>query len=156
MRSCFPDAGARRNRSADAVQVAILLAVSIAIAPQLQFRPQMLTFATNERAPRGSLARYNYRGSAAVWLAIPMTRALGLTSMEVFIIGLTALGTFSVVRWHRIFLEGRRFAPWGCCSLTIATSHRIPATLATPYGSAPGEPSRTAMTNPRTREIIAT
>lgn len=132
------------------VQVAILLAVSIAIAPQLQFRPQMLTFALMS-ALLAILARYNYRGSAAVWLAIPIL-ALWANLHGGFIIGLTALGTFSVVSLAQDFFEGRDLRR-GLLLLTIAIAS-IPATLATPYGFGTWRAVAHAMTNPRTREII--
>ncbi len=146
----FLTLGLAETEAAMTVQVAILLAVSIAIAPQIQFRPQMFTFALMS-ALLAILARYNYRGSAAVWLAIPIL-ALWANLHGGFIIGLAALGTFSVVSLTQDFFEGRDLRG-GLLLLTIAIAS-ILATLATPYGFGTWRAVAHAMTNPRTREII--
>jgi hypothetical protein len=142
--------GLAETEAAMTVQVAILLTVSVAIAPQVQFRPQIFTYALMS-ALLAILARYAYQGSVAVWLSIPML-ALWANLHGGFIIGLGALGTFSVISLVRDFFEGRDLRR-GLLLPTIALAS-IPATLATPYGFGTWRAVTHAMTNPRTRDII--
>ena len=132
------------------IQFAILLATSIAIAPQMQFRPQLFTFVLMS-ALLAILARYTYRGRAPVWLAIPVL-ALWANLHGGFIAGLGVLGTFSTIVLLQDLFEGRG-SRRGLKLLAILIASTL-ATLATPYGIGTWQTVAHAMTNPRTREVI--
>ncbi|HLI80699.1 MAG TPA: hypothetical protein VKV03_12000, partial [Candidatus Binataceae bacterium] len=146
----FLTLGLAESRASMMIQIAILLAASVAVAPQMQFRPQMFTFALMS-ALLALLARYTYRSVAAVWLAIPML-ALWANLHGGFIIGLATLGTFTAVSFAQDVFEGRG-ARRGLL-LTAITLASILVTLVTPYGFETWHGVAHAMTNPRTREII--
>jgi len=131
-------------------QLAGLLWVSVIIAPQMQFRPQMFTFALTS-ALMALLARYTYRGSAPIWLAVPMLAAWANLHGG-FIAGVVALGLFSIVSIAQDQMEDHRGRPswwlpaiFGACVL---------ATLATPYGIGTWRAVAHALANPATRDVI--
>ncbi len=132
------------------VQFAILIAASAPLATHLQFRPQIFTFALMS-CLLAILSRYNYRGRAPVWLAIPML-AVWANLHGGFIMGLAALGTFTAVVFVQDLLLGRgmRRAAW-LCAITAASTI---ATLATPYGVGTWQAVIHALANPHTRTTI--
>jgi hypothetical protein len=132
------------------VQFAILIAASVPLATQIQFRPQIFTFALMS-ALLAILSRYNYRGRAPVWLAIPIL-ALWANLHGGFIMGLAALGTFTAVVFAEDLVLGRgmRRAMW-LLAITAASSI---ATLATPYSIGTWQAVIHALANPHTRTAI--
>jgi len=132
------------------LQLGLLVAASVAIAPQMQFRPQLFTFVMMS-ALLAILARHTYRGLAALWLAIPMF-ALWANLHGGFVVGLATLGIFSTVVLIQDLLEGRRpKRGLTMCAIFIASTL---VTLATPYGIGAWQAVAHSMTNPRTREVI--
>jgi hypothetical protein len=77
------------------LQLAIVLAAAIAIAPQMQYRPQLFSFVLMA-VLLAILTRYIFRRGARLWLTIPMF-ALWANLHGGFIVGLATLGTFSAV-----------------------------------------------------------
>ncbi len=132
------------------VQFAILIAASAPLATHLQFRPQIFTFALMS-CLLAILSRYNYRGRAPVWLAIPML-ALWANLHGGFIMGLAALGAFTAVVFVQDLAARRpmRRAMW-LCAITAASTM---ATLATPYGVGTWQAVIHALANPHTRTTI--
>ena len=132
------------------VQFAILIAASVPLATHLQFRPQIFTFALMSSL-LAILSRYNYRGRAPVWLAIPIL-AVWANLHGGFIMGLAALGTFTAVVFAQDLVLGRgmRRAMW----LLAITAASTIATLATPYGVGTWQAVIHALQNPHTRTAI--
>ncbi len=132
------------------VQFAILIAASAPLATHLQFRAQIFTFALMS-ALLAILSRYNYRGRAPVWLAIPIL-AMWANLHGGFIMGLAALGTFTAVVFAQDLILGRgmRRAMW----LLAITAASTIATLANPYGVGTWQAVIHALGNPHTRTAI--
>jgi hypothetical protein len=132
-------------------QLMILLAASVAIAPQMQFRPQIITFAMMSGL-MAILTRYTYRGKA------PLSAALLILLFWAnlhggFIVGLGALGTFSAVRLTKDIFAGRGARP-GMILLAITAASAI-VTMVTPYGIGTWHAVGQAIANPHTREVIS-
>lgn len=132
------------------VQFAILIAASAPLAMHLQFRPQIFTFALMSSI-LAILSRYNYRGRAPVWLAIPIL-ALWANLHGGFIMGLAAMGTFTAVVLVQDLLARRGMRR--AMSLAAITAASTIATLATPYGVGTWQAVIHALANPHTRTII--
>src|SRR5271166_6941448 len=78
------------------LQFGMLVAASIAIAPQMQFRPQLFSFAMIAGL-LAILTRYTYRGEAPLFALVPMFWLWANLHGE-FTIGIAALAGFTVVR----------------------------------------------------------
>ncbi|HEY9156453.1 hypothetical protein [Candidatus Binatus sp.] len=74
------------------VQAAILLVVALILAPVMQFRPQLFDFFALS-AIIALLARHNWRGSARLWIAIPIV-AIWSNFHGGFFIGFVAIGVY--------------------------------------------------------------
>ncbi len=74
------------------VQAAILLVVALILLPAMQFRPQLFDFIALS-AIIALLARHNWRGSAPLWIAIPIV-AIWSNFHGGFFIGLVAMGVY--------------------------------------------------------------
>lgn len=133
-----------------AVQAAVLIAAAVIIGPQLQFRPQLFTFALMS-ALLALLARRNYRGSSQLWLAVPIL-ALWANLHGGFIIGLAALAAFSAAATLEDRITGRRWRRPAVLWLTTALATL--ATLATPYGVGTWDAVVHALANPVTHYAI--
>jgi hypothetical protein len=132
------------------IQFAILIAASAPLAMHLQFRPQIFTFVLMSSI-LAILSRYNYRGRAPVWLAIPIL-AVWANLHGGFIMGLAALGTFTAVVFVQDLADGRGMRrAMGLLAVTIASTI---ATLATPYGVGTWQAVIHALANPHTRTTI--
>jgi len=142
--------GLAETQAAPTAQIAIVLGVGVTIGPQMQFRPQMFTFALMS-ALIAILARYTYRGYARVWLAIPIM-ALWANLHGGFIAGLATLGTFSVIVVIQDWLAGTGLGRG--VQLLVVLGLSTVATLATPYGYGTWQAVVHAIANPRTRQII--
>ena len=113
------------------VQSGVLMAVALALLPQMQFRPQLFTFMFMA-ALLLILARDNYRGHAPVWLLAPMMM-LWVNLHGGFIIGLAVIAAYGGVAGLQDLLEGRGWRrPLRFAAITGAAAA---ATLATPYGT---------------------
>ena len=132
------------------LQFGILVAAGIAIAPQMQFRPQLFSFAMIAGL-LAVLTKYTYRGTAPLPFVIPMLW-LWANLHGGFIVGLAALATFSAVRMTTDLLGGR--GPWVGAKLLAILAASTLATFVTPYGLGTWRAVGHAMTNPHTREII--
>jgi hypothetical protein len=132
------------------LQFGILVAASIAIAPQMQFRPQVFSFAMTAGL-LAILTRYTYRGEAPLLVLIPMLW-LWANLHGGFIIGLAALATFSTVRMTTD-LCGSRGAWVGARLFAILAASTV-VTLVTPYGLGTWNAVGHALTNPHTRAVI--
>ncbi len=75
-----------------AVQAATLLMVAMILAPVMQFRPQLFDFVALA-AIIALLARHNWRGSAPLWIAIPVV-AVWSNLHGGFFLGLVAIGVY--------------------------------------------------------------
>lgn len=132
------------------LQFCVLLLASLALAPQVQFRPQLFTFVLLS-ALIALLARYQYRGRAPLWLAIPML-ALWANLHGGFVMGLAALGIFSAAVLAQDLYRGRGFRR--AAMLLAITAASALATLATPYGIGTWRAVLHALGNPYTRQVI--
>jgi hypothetical protein len=133
------------------LQLLLILAAGLALSGQIQFRPQLFTFAFLS-VLMTLMARYNYRGRAALWLAIPML-ALWANLHGGFIVGIASLGLFTIViaaedlRDHR----GLRRALYPGAVTVVS----IAATLLNPYGIGMWYAVAHALTNPFTRGAVS-
>jgi len=133
-----------------AVQAAVLIAAAVIIGPQLQFRPQLFTFALMS-ALLALLARRNYRGSSQLWLAVPIL-ALWANLHGGFIVGLAALSAFGAAATLEDRITGRRWRRPVVLWLTTALATL--ATLVTPYGVGTWDAVVHALANPVTHYAI--
>ncbi len=111
-------------------QLKLLMIAALALWPQIQFRPQLFTFALLA-ALLAILARDNYRGGARLWLIPPMM-ILWSNLHGGFIIGIVALAAYAGVAGFTDLIAGRglrRAMPLGLLT-AIATI----ATFVTPFG----------------------
>ena len=131
-------------------QFAILLVAAIAIAPQMQFRPQLFSFAMLS-VVLAILTKYTYRGNAPLLGLIPILW-LWANLHGGFIVGLAALATFSIVRMTTDVLGGR--GPWVGARLLAILGASTLVTLITPYGLGTWRAVGQAIANPHTREVI--
>jgi hypothetical protein len=132
------------------LQLGILVAAAIAVAPQMQFRPQLFSFAMTAGL-LAILTRYTYRGKAPLLVLIPMLW-LWANLHGGFIIGLAALGTFSLMRLTTDLFGGR--GPWVGARLFAILAASIAVTLLMPYGLGTWQAVGHALGNPHTSEVI--
>ncbi len=112
------------------VQLGTLTVTSVGLVMQMQFRPQLFTFLFFA-ATLAMLARHNYRGSAPLWLTIPIMALWGNLHGG-YIIGIGTLGTYTAVVGAQDLLAGRG---WGrVWRLGLITGLGTMATLISPYG----------------------
>jgi uncharacterized membrane protein len=132
------------------IQFAILISSAVTMNVQMQFRPQMFTFAMLSGLIY-LLAREVYRGGARLWLAIPML-AVWANLHGGFILGLATLAIYAVVSGMQDFFAGRSFANFTrLISITLLATF---ATLATPYGIGTWRAVLHALANPFTRIVV--
>jgi len=136
--------------SSTLVQFAVLIGTAVVIKPPLQFRPQSCTFALLAVLIL-LLTRDAYRRTGRLWLAIPIL-ALWANLHGGFIMGIAALGTYSVVSGLQEVIAGR--GGWRAARLAAITCAAILATLATPYGFGTWRAVAHALGNPYTRVIV--
>ena len=112
------------------VQMAVMVVVTICIVPEMQFRPQIFTYAFLS-ATMWLIARDNFRGRSPLWIAIPLVVAWSNLHGG-FVTGIAALGVYSGVTGVTDWYEGRGLARG--TRLDTITAAAILASLATPYG----------------------
>lgn len=126
----FLAAGLSETGAGATMQLCTLMCASVALMLEMQFRPQLFTYMLFV-ALLLILARHNYRGSARVWLAIPIM-ALWANLHGGFVIGIGTLGiyTAAVGMQDLIAEKGLKRA----LRLALITVAATLATLATPWG----------------------
>ena len=132
------------------LQMNLLLLASLAIMPQMQFRPQIFSFALMA-ATIALLARDTYRGRAPLWLMVPIM-TLWANLHGGFIMGIATLLIYASVTGAVELAQYRNYARGLRLSLLAVTS--ILATLVTPYGIDTWTTVIHALRNPVTRIAI--
>jgi hypothetical protein len=132
------------------IQFAILIAAAVSIAPQIQFRPQIFTFAMLA-ALIYILARDAYGRGARLWLAIPML-AVWANLHGGFIVGIAALAIYTTVSIVQDIVDRRGASR--ALRLGGVTVLATLATLATPYGIGTWRSVLRALFDPYTRIVI--
>jgi hypothetical protein len=126
----FLAAGLSETGASATVQLYALMCTSIALILEMQFRPQLFTYLLFA-AVLMILAGHNYRGSARVWLAIPIM-ALWANLHGGFVIGIATLGVYTaVVGMQDIIAQKGSNRALRLALITLAATL---ATLATPWG----------------------
>jgi hypothetical protein len=116
--------------AAVSIQLPILLASAIGLAPFVQYRPQLFTFLFTS-ALLAVLARENYRRTAPLWLAIPIC-LLWANLHGAFFVGLGILATYTTGAGAADLIAGRGL--WRGIRLGAITIAVALATLVNPYG----------------------
>ncbi len=132
------------------LQVWLLLVASISIAPQIQFRPQLFSFAA-WAVLLAILTKFTYRGRAPLLAVVPLL-CLWANLHGSFIIGLAVLGIFTAMRMTTDLLGGRG-PRVGMKLLAILVASTL-ITIVTPYGFGTWHAVAHAMVNPHTRAVI--
>jgi hypothetical protein len=130
------------------LQAAVLIVVSVALMPLIQFRPQLYTYIFLA-ALMALLARENYRRRAPLWLAVPML-ALWANLHGGFVIGVAVLALYSGVVAIESLLGRRGYTR--SAHLFAVTLASAVATLANPYGLHAWSHVLGALNNPVTRK----
>lgn len=143
--------GAAETGASINVQLVVLTIAGIGLAPMVQFRPQLFDF----MCLSGLLllmARDRYRGSAPLWIALPIM-VLWANAHGGFFVGLAALAVYAAVVGMEDLAAGRglRRAGW-LGSLTVVA---VLATLVTPFGLGLWGAVAHSMRNPLTRAVIS-
>lgn len=102
---CFIVLAESETAAPAVVQAAILLIVALILAPAMQFRPQLFDFIALS-AIIALLTRHNWRGSAPLWIAIPIV-AVWSNFHGGFLIGLVAMGVYGATTLLSDILAGR-------------------------------------------------
>jgi hypothetical protein len=113
-----------------AVQFNTLGVAAVALMPQMQFRPQLFTFLLFAGL-LAILARHNYRGSAPLWLVIPLMALWGNVHGG-YLIGIATLAAYAGVVGVQDLCAGRGLGR--CLKLGLLTILGALATLISPYG----------------------
>lgn len=132
------------------VQFGVLLYCAVVVKPQLQFRPQMFTFALLAGVI-WLLTRDTYRRTGKVWIAVPIL-ALWANLHGGFIMGIAALVIYAAVAGAQDLLAGRGWRRE--LELTGISIAAALATLATPYGINIWKAVAHALRDPYTRSVI--
>jgi hypothetical protein len=134
------------------LQFAILLISAVTIAPQIQFRPQVFSFALLS-ALIYMLTREAYgRRRAPLWLAVPML-AIWANLHGGFILGIATLAVYSATAAVQDVVDRRGTAR--ARRLGAITGASALVTIATPYGIGTWHAVLQALFNPYTRIVVA-
>ena len=143
------DALAQTGASASS-QMNLLVITAVAISPQIQFRPQLFSFALMA-ATIALLARDTYRGRSPLWLMIPIMMVWANLHGG-FIMGIATLLIYAAITAVSELIQHR-----GCARslrLSVLAIASILATLVTPYGIGTWTTVIHALRNPVTRIAI--
>jgi hypothetical protein len=132
-------------------RMGVLAVASIALVPQMQFRPQMFTWVLMAALAAG-IARDNYGRKAPLWLCVPGF-ALWANLHGGFFVGLVALAVYSAVVSMQDVAGGRGFRRG--VTLGAITIASLLATLLTPFGIGTWSTVLHSLTNPMTREVVS-
>ena len=113
-----------------AVQLNTLMCAAVALILEIQFRPQLFTYLLFA-AVLMILARHNYRGSAPIWLMIPIM-ALWANLHGGFVIGIGTLGIYTAVVGMQDLIAEKGLKR--TLRLALVTLAGTLGTLATPWG----------------------
>lgn len=133
------------------IQFAVLMADAIAMIPQMQFRPQLFTFALMAALMAG-LTRDNYGRRVPLWLAVPGL-ALWANLHGGFIIGLVSLALYTGVCGLLDVMAGRGMKR--AVELGAITAAGALATFATPAPIGTWDTVLHSLNNPMTRQVMA-
>ena len=142
--------GLAETGASPSLQLCALVAATVVITPYTQFRPQLFTFVLFS-AMLALLARHTYRGSARLWLVIPIM-ALWANLHGGFIVGIITLTLYAGANALDDLIAGRPLERGMRLALTAVAG--ILATLLTPYGTNTWLAVLHALTNPVTRSVI--
>jgi hypothetical protein len=123
-------AGLSETGASATVQLYTLMCTSVALTLEMQFRPQLFTYLLFA-AVLMILARHNYRGSARVWLAIPIM-ALWANLHGGFVIGIGTLGIYTAVVGIQDLIAEKNLKR--ALRLALITLGATVVTLVTPWG----------------------
>jgi hypothetical protein len=132
------------------VQLNIFALAAVGMLPQMEFRPQLFTFAMIA-ATLAILARHNYSRAAPLWLLIPMM-ALWANVHGGFIMGLAVIVLYAATISIDDLMSGAGLQRGSRLS-AIAIAAFV-ATMATPYGLETWSPVLHALRNPMTRIAV--
>jgi hypothetical protein len=110
-----------------AVQAIILMVTALILVPAMQFRPQIFDFLALS-AIVAMLCRHNWRGSAPLWIAIPLV-AIWSNLHGGFFIGLIAMGVYGAATLLQDIYLGR--APRRGLVILAITAAAAASTLCT-------------------------
>ena len=147
----FAASGLAETGASIVVQLALLGIAASALMPQIQFRPQIFTFALFA-AELAMLARDNYRRPVRLWLIVPMM-ALWANLHGGFIVGIASLGVYAAVGTAQDLIGGE--GAGRAVQLGLVTAAAALATWLTPFGVETWDPVVHALRNPATRIVIA-
>jgi hypothetical protein len=133
------------------IQFGVLVVAAMALIPQMQFRPQLFTWALMA-ALIAALTRDNFGRRAPIWLAIPGF-ALWANLHGGFFIGVVTLGIYTAVTGLQDLIAGRGLRRGG--KLAGITAAAALATIATPGGFATWRAVAISLVNPMTRQVMA-
>jgi hypothetical protein len=133
-----------------AVQSNILMAAALGMMPQMQYRPQLFTFLFFA-ATIAILARHYYRGTAPLWMLVPII-LLWVNLHGGFVIGIASLGAYAGIVGLQDLISGKRLQrALKPAALALAA---LLAPLATPSGTGTWRMVIRAVFNPALRIII--
>ncbi len=122
--------GLAETGASPTIQLNTLGLAALAMVPQNQFRPQLFTFMLLA-ATLALLARDNYRGSAPLWLVVPIMMLWGNLHGG-FIIGIATMAVYTGVTGLQDLMVGRGLGR--ALRLGLITLAGTLATLVSPYG----------------------
>jgi len=132
------------------IQFGVLMVAAFALIPQMQFRPQLFTWALMAALMAG-LTRDNFGRRAPIWLAIPGL-ALWANLHGGFFIGVVMLGVYTAVTGLQDLIAGRGLRRGG--RLAGITAAAALATIATPGGFETWRAVAISLVNPMTRQVM--
>ena len=97
--------GLAESGAASNTQFNLMVVAALALWPQMQFRPQLFTFALLA-AMLAILARDNYRGAARLWI-IPPLMILWSNLHAGFVVGIAALAVYASVAGLTDLIAGK-------------------------------------------------
>jgi hypothetical protein len=133
------------------IQFAVLMADALALIAQMQFRPQLFTFALMAALMAG-LTRDNYGRRGLLWLAVPGL-ALWANLHGGFFIGLVSLAVYTGMRGLIDLMAGRGMKR--ARELATITAAGALATFATPTPIGTWDTVLHSLNNPMTRQVMA-
>ena len=143
--------GAAETGAPISLQLVVLTTGAVALAPMMQFRPQLFDFVALS-ALLLLLARDSYRRAGRLWLAIPMF-ALWANLHGGFFVGLAVLAMYAVVIAIEDFVAGDGLGR--AMQLGGVTAGCVLATLLNPDGIGDWFTVMHTMRNPLTRGMIS-
>jgi hypothetical protein len=136
------------------VQVPILFGAALILLPTMQFRPQFFDFLALS-AIIAMLARHNWRGSAPLWIAIPLV-AIWSNLHGGFFLGLVAIGVYGAATMLEDRWSGRGFTRGlGILAIAAAAAASTLCTFLIPPARDTWYTVIHSILNPMTRYTIA-